>query len=173
VPHDRLDPNVPWDDGDEQASVGGHDESFLDSLTEYVRADDVDDFDDPWDVPQPSRTIADDGIDTLLVTATNPAGTVSATALMSGQVVRVALSAQVTRMTEFQLAEEISVISNLARQQAQATQHAFVATFMHQQGHDPAGTRGFLESVVGLPSPQTVLADRAALFATRYSDEIG
>jgi len=164
MPRDGSD--APWDDGDDLGDQ--EDESVLDALDEYVP---VQDADDPWDLPEPPTGDGDDQIETLLVTATNPAGTVVATALMSGQVVRVELSSQVTKMTESQLAEEITVISTLAREQARAAQYAFIATFMHQLGHDPAGTRGFLEHEIGLPSPQTVLDEKARLFATRYADE--
>lgn len=119
-------------------------------------------------------------MDTLLVTAKNPAGTVSATVLtgtvsatvlMSGRVLRVDLLPEVTKLTEAELAEEITVISTLARQQARAAQHAFAAALMRRLGHDPTATRGFLERDIGLPSPQTVLDEKQQLFAARYRDD--
>lgn len=51
-----------------------------------------------------------------LFTVTNPPGTVSVSALGDGAIERVALSADVTRLTESQLAEEILVIAHLAAQ---------------------------------------------------------
>jgi hypothetical protein len=154
---------MPWDDDHDH-----DDESVLDAFDEYVPAKSVD---DPWDMPEPPRTEESDQVDTLLVTAMNPAGTVSATALMNGQVLKVELTSDVTRMTEAELAEEIAVISTLARKQGQAAQHAFVAEFMRQLGHDPAGTRAFLEREIGLPTPQTVLEERARVFSARYADD--
>jgi hypothetical protein len=147
--HNSGDP--AWDDGDETDESGG--ESLL-----YERGPAGGDH-------------ADDEIDTLMVTVTNPGGTVSATALMSGQVVKVALSPQVTKFTESQLAEEITFVATLARKQAQAAQHSFAAAFMRRLGHDPAATRALLESELGLPSPQSVLAEKAQAFVTRYQDE--
>jgi hypothetical protein len=74
-------------------------------------------------------------------------------------------------MTESQLAEEITVIAGLAGNQARAAQHGLVAGYMRELGHDGAATRGFLERDLGLPSPDTVKAERAQLFATRYAGD--
>lgn len=109
-----------------------------------------------------------DEVDTLLVTVSNPAGSVSTTVLMSGRVVSVDLSPAVTTWSEAQLAEEIVLIATLARKQALAAQHSFAAAFMRQLGHDPAATRSLLERELGLPTPSDVLAEKARIFATRY-----
>lgn len=113
----------------------------------------------------------DDQVTTLLFTATNPPGTVSASTVMDGRLVRVELSPQATRMTESQLAEEITIMAKLARRQAQAAQHAIAAKFMTELGHDGASTRSYLERELRLPSPQTVLTEKSRVFATRYADE--
>jgi hypothetical protein len=165
MPRDTA-PNSSWDD-DEPTDVG--DDSVLDALDEYIPAEEPDDAADPWDTPEPS-TRDDDTVTTVLFTATNPDGTVSVTALMGGQILRVDLSPPVTRMTESELAEEITVIAGLAQRQAQAGQHVLIALIMRQQGHDPASTQGFLERDLGLPSPSTVNTQRASIFATRYAD---
>ena len=110
-------------------------------------------------------------VQTLLFTATNPPGSVSVTALLDGRILRVDLDPQVETLTESQLAEEISLIANMARQQARAAQHAVVLEFMHTLGHDRVATRGFLEHDLDLPSPQTVLAEKARVFASRYADD--
>lgn len=115
--------------------------------------------------------VIDGEVDTLLVTVSNPAATVSATALLNGRVVTVDLAQAVTGWSEAQLAEEIVVIATLARKQALAAQHSFTAAFMRQLGHDPAATRGLLERELGLPSPSDVLAEKARIFATRYQDD--
>jgi hypothetical protein len=159
-------PDSSWDDDD---PLDAGEDSALDALDEYIPADEPDDAADPWDTPEPS-TRDDDTVTTVLFTATNPDGTVSVTALMGGQILRVDLSPHVTRMTESELAEEITVIASLAHRQAQAGQHVLIALIMRQQGHDPASTQSFLERDLGLPSPSTVNAQRASIFATRYAD---
>lgn len=113
----------------------------------------------------------DGEVETLLVTVSNPAATVSTTVLLNGRVVSVDLAQAVTSWSEAQLAEEIVVIATLARKQALAAQHSFTAAFMQQLGHDPAATRGLLERELGLPSPSDVLAEKAHIFATRYQDD--
>ncbi|MBJ7341429.1 MAG: hypothetical protein JHC64_27275 [Mycolicibacterium sp.] len=105
------------------------------------------------------------------MTVSNPADTVSATALLNGRIMTVDLARAVTSWSEAHLAEEIVVIATLARKQALAAQHSFTAAFMQQLGHDPAATRGLLERELGLPSPSDVLAEKAHIFATRYQDD--
>ncbi|OLT91482.1 hypothetical protein BKG60_22405 [Mycobacterium syngnathidarum] len=89
---------------------------------------------------------------------------------MDGRVFQVRLSPNVTKMTESELADEIVKICGLASRQAEAAQYHLVATVMDELGHDPAGTRAFLEHTVGLPSPQTVRNEKAQMFADHYSD---
>jgi hypothetical protein len=112
-----------------------------------------------------------DEVLTLLFTATNPSGTVAVTSLISGQPVKVELEPATTRMTEQQLGEEISLVAALSRQQALASQHVLVGQILGQLGHDPVATRSFLERDLGLPSPETVRAERARLFASDLTNE--
>ena len=112
----------------------------------------------------------DETLDILLFTVTNPAGSVTVSAQIDGRVHRVELSADVTRMTEAQLAGEIEVLARLARQEALAGQHALLVESMHELGHDRVATRGFLLRNLGLPSPEDVHAEKTRVFATRYSD---
>jgi hypothetical protein len=132
-----------------------------------------DDEDDPavlWPAPD-DRTESEPEVETLTVTATNPARTVSATALLDGRLVEVRLERRVgTTMTESELAEQIALVARLANRQGKAAQHAFTAAFMHQLGHDPSNTRSFLERTLGLPSPDTVLQERAAMFPLQADD---
>jgi hypothetical protein len=100
---------------------------------------------------------------------TNPAGTVSATATIGGRLHQVELSANVTDLTESELAEEILVLADLAAQKAKAAQHAVTVELMRATGRDSVVTSGFLERELGLPSPETVAANRAEVFATRYA----
>ncbi len=107
----------------------------------------------------------------MFFTVTNPPGTVSATALMDGRPVQVTLAPQVADMTESELAEEISLIARLASQNARAGQHLLVSGMMQELGEDPLSVRSFVEHELGLPSAETVLADKAQIFATRYAHE--
>ncbi|GBE64070.1 hypothetical protein MFM001_05320 [Mycobacterium sp. MFM001] len=162
--------DAPWEDDSEEGCVG--DESALDAFDAYLpprQADD--DIDDPWDAA--SSYGRDEQELTFLFTATNPAGTVSATAMMDGTVVRVELSPQVTEMTEAELGKEITAISILARQQAQAGLHAVIAHFGRQLGRDEVSMRSFLEHELHLPSPDTVYAEQARLFAAHYDADHG
>jgi hypothetical protein len=88
-----------------------------------------------------------------------------------GPVASFTLDPPVCNMTESELAEEISLIGRLASQNARAGQH-LLASGMHQQlGEDPVSARGYVEYGLGLPSAETVLADKAQIFATRYAHE--
>ncbi len=146
-------------------SARNDDEFEVDSEEAFPQYFDSDDESDSF------PAVTDGEVDTLLVTVSNPAATVSATVLLNGRVVTVDLAQAVTGWSEDRLAEEIVVIATLARKQALAAQHSFTAAFMRQLGHDPAATRGLLERELGLPSPSDVLAEKARIFATRYQDD--
>jgi hypothetical protein len=142
--------HADWDDDDDDDRHGG--ESALDALAEYS----------PGSEEEADQVLA------ALFTVTNPAGTVSATAAIGGRLQQIALSAKATDMTETELAEEICVLADLARQKAHAAQHAVIVQQMRSMGHDSVMTSGFLERDLGLPSPDTVEARRAEVFAARY-----
>lgn len=114
---------------------------------------------------------ADETIETLMFTATNPDGTVSVTALMNGQILRVSLSPTVASMPESWLSEEIFVLASMSRLQALAGQHAIIATLMGRLGRDPAATRSLLERDLGLPSPESINEARTKVFGARYYRE--
>jgi hypothetical protein len=158
----------PWEDDDEIADFD--EQSVLDAFDIYAPKGHTDDADDSRGFSRPSDDDGDD-VQTLLFTATNPPGTVSVTALLDGRILRVDLDPQVETLTEAQLAEEISIIANMARQQARAAQHVVTMEFMRRLGHDQVVTRSYLEHELGLPSPQTVLAEKAELFASRYAGD--
>lgn len=159
--------DAPWDDDEHDEHFDADEDSVLDVLNAYSPTEEADVGDDFWNALEPTE---DEDVPAVLFTATNPAGTVSVTVLMGGQVLRVELTQQVSRMTESELADEITVISTLARRQAQAGQHVVIALFMRKLGHDRGSTRSFLERELGLPSPNTVNAERSNIFATRYAD---
>lgn len=154
-----------WDDDEDDHDP---DESMLDALdfSPPVAADYV-------DIGLDATTPGDDdrGPQTMFFTVTNPPGTVSATALMDGRPVQVTLAPQVCNMTEIELAEEISLIARLASQNARAGEHLLVSGMMQQMGEDPLSARSYVEHELGLPSAETVLADKAQIFATRYAHE--
>ncbi|MGX9789022.1 YbaB/EbfC family DNA-binding protein [Mycobacterium sp. MMS18-G62] len=149
--------DVPWDDDDdalEFAAPRDYDEaSALDVIAEY----------------SPILDQGDDRPLAALFTVTNPAGTVSATAMIGGRLHRVDLSANAADMTEAQLADEIVVLAGLAAEKAQAAQHAVIVQLMRTMGHDSVMTSGYIEHDLGLPSPQTAEARRANVFAARYA----
>ncbi|ART68702.1 hypothetical protein BTO20_09000 [Mycobacterium dioxanotrophicus] len=129
---------------------------------------------DEWiDVAADDREAAagdsDETVETLLVTAVSPSGAVTANGLVDGTVIQVALSTQVTRMTEAELADEVVTTCALASRQAEAAQHYLLATLMRALGQDPASTRSFLEHTIGLPTPETVISEKARMLADYYS----
>jgi ESX secretion-associated protein EspD/H len=144
-----------WDDDDEPDHDAG--ESMLDAL----------DYLDP--LPHDEEDDASAAV--MFFSVTNPPGTVSVTTLTDGRPIRIDLAPQVTSMTENQLSEEISLIARLASQNARAGQHLLIAGMMQRLGHDPLSARSYVEHELGLPSPATVLANKAQIFATRYAEE--
>lgn len=134
----------------------------------------ADKFDDDWiDVADDNHATAagesHETVETLVVTASSPSGSVVATGLIDGRVVQVALSSQVTRMTEPELADEIVTTCTLTSKQAEAAQHYLLATLMRELGQDPVSTRSFLEHTIGLPTPETVISEKARMLADYYS----
>jgi hypothetical protein len=150
---------TPWGDEDDDATdvgyPGGDGESALDVVSDYS--------------PYPEK--ASDQTVEAFFTVTNPAGTVSATAVIGGRLQQVELSEKVTDMTEAQLVDEIILLADLAAQKAKAAQHAVVVQLMRTMGYDAVVTSGFLEHDLGLPSPETAAARRAEVFAARYPQD--
>ncbi len=108
-------------------------------------------------------------------TVTNPPRTVSVSVLMDGRIDYVELSKRVTWMSESQVASEILVIADLARQKAQSAQYAFILDRMSQLADADEDRVALLRESVGntwgLPSPEQAAAAEAEVFATRYSDD--
>ncbi|MCV7429650.1 hypothetical protein H7K34_24770 [Mycobacterium montefiorense] len=109
-------------------------------------------------------------------TVTNPPETVSVSALMDGRTQHVELSPKVTSMTESELADEILVIADLARQKGLAAQHdylledASLSETMREMGIDGNEVvRDFMENGIGLTTPEQAAAAQAEVFATRYA----
>lgn len=104
-------------------------------------------------------------------TVSNPANTVSVTAVLGGRVQRIELSPSVASMTESEVSDEIQVLSNLASQKALAAQHGVVAALLQDMGHDPAMVCEFLAREIGLPSPDQVAALTGSVMKERYAEQ--
>ena len=104
-----------------------------------------------------------------LYTVTNPAGTVSVTVCLDGRAHHVELAPKVTDMTERELADEIRVIADLARQKARSQLHALIVEGVRVMGYDPAIMRDGLRRELDMPTPQEAAETAAEVFASRYS----
>jgi hypothetical protein len=112
-------------------------------------------------------------------TVTNPAGTVSVSALMDGRTHRVKLSPTATKLTESELAEEITVLAGLARQKGLAGTHTHLLDNaseveglqeLNNLGLDGDEVfRDFVEIGMQLPTPEQADAAQAEVFAARYT----
>lgn len=114
---------------------------------------------------------ADDEPDQFGYTVANPPQTVTVTALMDGRIQRVRLAPGATKMTEVELAEEVLVIADLARQDGRSAQYEVMYSGLRELGHDRAEAKDFLSHSLDLPSPEDAAATRAHIFATRYSGD--
>lgn len=118
-----------------------------------------------------TRLDEDDDSDVPVFTVTNPAGTVSVTAFLTGPVQRVDLDPSVVKMTERELAEEIRVIAELAQLKARSVMHAFLLEGLTRMGHDRSEWSSILSTVIQLPSPEQAAENLAEVFAARYGDD--
>ncbi len=114
-------------------------------------------------------------------TVTNPPETVAVTALIDGRTQRVTLSATATRLSESELADEIIVLAELARQKGLAGQHTYLKENADQiQGLDGLADLGIdsnqmlrelMQSGMQLPTPEQADAAQTEVFAARYTDK--
>lgn len=112
---------------------------------------------------------AEQELSSPLYTVTNPAGTVSVTVCLDGRAHRVELAPKVTGMTERELADEIRVIADLARQKARSQLHALIVEGVRVMGYDPAIMRDGLRRELDMPTPEEAAETAAEVFASRYS----
>lgn len=105
-----------------------------------------------------------------LVTVANSQGSVSVSADMGGRIHRVDLSAGATSMGEQQLAEEILVIANLARQRARSAQYTLLLdTLAEAPVQEPESQPALLEFVtkaMGVATPEDADATEGTVIAT-------
>ncbi|WP_193044638.1 YbaB/EbfC family DNA-binding protein [Mycolicibacterium baixiangningiae] len=105
-----------------------------------------------------------------LVPVTNPPGTVTVTAYLSGAVQRVDLALAVRAMTESELAEEIRVVAEVAAMKATSAMHLFVLSFLTAQGFDRVMAEDVVTHNLPFATPQQARqaeADLAARHAHR------
>jgi hypothetical protein len=116
-----------------------------------------------------------------LFTVSNPAESVSVSALIDGRTQRIHLAGKATAFTETDLVDEILVLAELARQKGLAGQFTFlsenpdVRDAFRQLG-DEYGLDGeetfheLLELDMALPTPEQAEVAQAEEFARRYAD---
>jgi hypothetical protein len=137
---------------------------------------DRDRFDDDglgaFDFSSPASPADDDEQETLfpLFVVTNPPGTVSVTAAISGQLQHVQLSPQASRMTESELEREILRTAAVAIKKAQAGLNYFVYSTLVKQGMDHSSARNFVEFGMSLPSIEQA-KEAEAEFIAQYRRE--
>ncbi|MEI7717435.1 MAG: DUF2694 domain-containing protein [Mycobacterium sp.] len=118
-----------------------------------------------------------DDPDTGLCTVTNPALTVSVSAIVGGATQRIDLSPDVMKMTESQLAEEICALADVARLKGQASLlHSMMAhpkaveAMGVASASNPTEEAAIVFEAIGMPlaTPEQAAAAQAEVFATRY-----
>lgn len=158
-----------WGDDEDDAfqSIGGDEAmaSDLDALPDYAPSEIAD---PDRDSLSEAREIGADGEeDPGLTTLTNPPGTVAVTVNFDGRVHHFELAPETARMTEQQLAEEIRVVADLARQQVRSEVREFAVEAARFTGLDPVSMGESLGNI-GMPSQTEYEAMRSQILATRY-----
>ena len=103
----------------------------------------------------------------LAVSVTNAAGTVTATATISGWLQRIELEPHVASMDEPQLAREIVATAELASLKGRATQRSLVEDMLTHQGADRHTARDYVDQYLNLPTPERA-AQAEAEASARY-----
>lgn len=105
-----------------------------------------------------------------LFVVTNPPGTVSVTAAISGQLQQIQLSPQASKMTESELGYEIQRTAAVAIKKAQAGLNYFVYSTLVKQGMDHSSARNFVEFGMHLPTIEQA-KEAEADFVAQYRRE--
>jgi len=116
---------------------------------------------------------AEDEFSWELTTVTNPAETVTVSTIMDGSICSVELAADAGSMTESELADEILVIADVARQKASSVLHSLLVEGMQAQGIEEGGllTQILGPGFLNLSSPKQAAEAQAEVFATRYGSD--
>jgi hypothetical protein len=171
---DALDFSVAENDGGENAALEGVDEyAPAESEDTGTESDALDSQNEDAEANE-----EDEDSPIQLFTAANPSDAVLVSALIDGRTQRVDLSQQVTSMSESELAEEILVLADLARQKGLAGQHTFLledaslSETLREMGFDGNEVvRDFAENGTGLPTPKPAAEAQATVFANRYATD--
>jgi hypothetical protein len=83
----------------------------------------------------------------------------------------VELSAKVTDMSERELADELRVVAELARQRARSELHAFIIEGVRVLGYESTAMRDSLIRELDMPTPEQAASANARVFSTRYSSD--
>lgn len=103
----------------------------------------------------------------LAVSVTNAAGTVTATATISGWLQRIELEPHVASMDEAELAREIVGTAELASLKGRASQRSLVEDMLTYQGADRHTARDYVDEHMNLPTPDQA-AEAEAEANARY-----
>jgi len=154
----------------------GDEESGMDALDDYAPPAEPEETDD-LEVLQ-NLTEEEEEQEGDLYTVSNPQKSVKVTTLMDGRIHRVELTSKVESMTESDLAEEIFVLADLARQKARVGQYEMMMRQMEEdEKNNPdreatALVRELMGMTLNLPTPEEFAATEAEVFATRYNVDI-
>jgi len=116
-----------------------------------------------------------------LYTVSNPAETVSVSALIDGRTQRIDRSGKADGLTESDLADEVIALGDLARRKGLAGQRSYLLDTVDTSGavsesgdlfgvDGDEALRNLVELDMGLPTPQQGEAMQAEVFAGRYVD---
>lgn len=178
-----------WDDDDDP-----DDEQFpndLDALGFYDDGHNRDDHDDwsglevfsvdetsgdtTFDASEPTLPNHDESDDMssgpVTFGVTNPAGTITAQATISGAINRIELSPSIASMTESDLARDIMSTARLANLQGRAIQRAMVQSLLMYQGMDQDDAAQFIDDIIDLPTPAQAEEAQAEAMAAYLRDE--
>lgn len=173
-------PAHSWHDPDDDAPDGGLDAfDYLSPSTDehqrhdhWSRAEPAPSTNDEYDDWSAHTPIAEEPAAEpaqspamLLFAVTNPAGTVTAKAAVSGRIEQVELSAAVVTMTEAQLARDVIATAELANLKGRSAQHSLIEGILSYQGLDRQTAREFLDHHMDLPTPQQAEAAEAQVRA--------
>ncbi len=161
----------------------GGEESDVEALSEYAPPTEPEEDETELEAIAAATEAAEDEEDEedggQQFTVTNPHGTVSVSALMDGRTHRVQLSPKASSLTESELADEIIVLSGLARKKGLAGQHTYLVDNASQveglHDLDELGLDGsqvfrdFVQVGMRLPTPEQADAEQAEVFAARYT----
>lgn len=173
--------NLPGDEDRDDLSAldfsggDGGQESAMDAFDDYAPPP-VEDTDNDLEVLQ-TLTEAEEEHELAQFVVSNPSKSVTVTAIMDGSIQNVELTDKVEKMTESDLAEEIFVLADLARQKARAAQHELMLEAMAEiddESPDKEGSamlRDFLGMTMNLPTPEEADAAEREVMATRYGIE--